>query len=61
MTMNEPMMTKVQVSTVKPISWMGFLPHESMKRKETQYPGMRPAAERIRFPTQTFLKAKYAP
>jgi hypothetical protein len=33
-----PMITKRAVSTTKPMSWIGFLPHESMKRSETQNP-----------------------
>lgn len=40
------------VSMTKPMSWMGLRPHESMKRNETQYPGMRPATERMMLPTE---------
>lgn len=50
------MMMKVQVRTMKPISWIGLRPQKSMKMKVTQYPGMRPATERIKLPTQMFHK-----
>ena len=50
------MITKRTVRTQKPISWIGLRPQESMNRKETQYPGMRPATERIIFPMQTLCR-----
>jgi hypothetical protein len=52
------MMMKRMVRMMKPMSWIGFLPQESMKRNETQYPGIRPATERIRLPTQMFFKLR---
>ena len=57
--MHEPMMTKRMVSMVKPINWIGLRPQESMKRKDTQYPGIKPATERIRLPTQMLYKFWY--
>jgi len=47
------------VRTENPINWIGFLPHESMKRKETQYPGIKPATERMTFPTAVLSKLEY--
>lgn len=37
------MMMKRMVIMLKPMSWMGFLPTESMMKKEAQYPGISPA------------------
>jgi hypothetical protein len=55
------MITKRIVSMMKPINWIGFLPQLSMKMNDTQYPGMRPATARIKFPTQMFIKLSYTP
>jgi hypothetical protein len=54
-----PMTAKRMVRIAKPINWIGLRPHESMKRKDTQYPGIKPATERIRLPTQTLCKFSY--
>jgi hypothetical protein len=34
------MQLRVIVSMMKPIIWIGLRPHESIRRNETQYPGM---------------------
>ena len=44
------MMRNRTVSTLKPMNWIGFRPHLSMKRNVAQYPGTRPASDRIRLP-----------
>lgn len=44
------------VRIMNPINWIGLRPHVSMKRKDTQYPGMRPATERTRFPIPLFRR-----
>ena len=59
--MNVPMMTKRMVSMMKPMSWIGLRPHESMNRKDTQYPGIRPAADKIKLPTQILCRFSYTP
>jgi hypothetical protein len=41
------MITKIMVNAVNPINWIGFLPQESIKKKDAQYPGIKPAAERL--------------
>ena len=50
------MMMKRMVRAVKPMSWMGLRPQESTKRKVAQYPGIKPATDRIRLPTHVLYK-----
>ena len=52
------MIRKRTVRTTNPINCIGLRPHESMKKKATQYPGMRPAKESIRFPIELFRRLR---
>jgi hypothetical protein len=51
------------VRMTNPINWIGFRPHESMKRKQTQYPGINPATDKMTFPTEMLKRVchRYKP
>lgn len=41
---------------MKPVIWSVLRPILSMKAMENQYPGIRPATERIKFPTPSLRR-----
>lgn len=53
------MMMKIMVSMIKPRYWIGLRPQESTNKKVTQYPGIKPAADKMRLPTQMLYKLSY--
>ena len=54
-----PMTMNRIVSTTKPMSWIGFRPHLSMRKNVAQYPGTEPATDKMIFPTARFHSVPY--